>query len=152
MKRVVLDPAARGQEQVDHLERIQLEQALEARTIEITLNSKHGAVGRTLKELQLPHECVIISVRRGPCQLIPRGYTRLLSGDRLIALATEAGEVHPGDGGMAMVCPMPVVVQPEPINRREKPVVIPKGWSYVSPGCSDARGTSVAKPWGTSWK
>jgi CIC family chloride channel protein len=80
------------QEQVDHLERIQLEQALEARTIEITLNSKHGAVGQTLKELQFSRECVIVSIRRGPRQLIPRGYTRLLSGDRLIALATEAGE------------------------------------------------------------
>jgi NhaP-type Na+/H+ and K+/H+ antiporter len=80
------------QEQVEHLERIQLEQALEARTIEFTLNSRHGAVGYTLKELQLPRECVIVSVHRGPRQLIPRGYTRLLSGDRLIVLATEAGE------------------------------------------------------------
>ena len=69
-----------------------------------------------------------------------------------ILLATDAGEVQPRNRGMAMVRPVPVVVQPEPINRREKPVVIPKGWSYVSPGCSDARGTSVAKPWGTSWK
>jgi CBS-domain-containing membrane protein len=80
------------QEHLDYLERIQLEQALETHTIEITLNNRHGAVGHTLRELRLPRECVIVSVRRGRHQLIPRGYTRLLSGDRLIALATEAGE------------------------------------------------------------
>ena len=38
------------------------------------------------------HVCFGKPVQRGARQLIPRGYTRLLSGDRLIVLATEAGE------------------------------------------------------------
>ncbi len=81
------------QERQQRLERLRLEHALEARTIEVVLNDDHCAVGKTLKELQLPPECVIVSIHRGEHTLIPRGNTQLLAGDRVVALATEKGEM-----------------------------------------------------------
>ena len=81
------------QERQQRLERLRLEHELKARTVEIVLDDNHGAIGKTLKELQLPPECVIVSIHRGEHTLIPRGNTRLMAGDRVVALATEEGEV-----------------------------------------------------------
>jgi CIC family chloride channel protein len=85
----VLDHRERQQ----HLERLQLEHALEARTVEVILSDEHWAVGKTLMELQLSPECVIGSIHRGAHTLIPRGHTQLLAGDRVVALTAEEGEV-----------------------------------------------------------
>ena len=80
------------QEHQQRLERLQLEYALETRTVEVILNDDHYSVGKTLMELQLPPECVIASIHRGAHTLIPRGHTQLMVGDRVVALATEEGE------------------------------------------------------------
>ena len=80
-------------ERQQRLKRLQLEHELEARTVEVVLDDNCGAIGKTLKELQLPPECVIVSIHRGEHTLIPRGNTRLMAGDRVVALATEEGEV-----------------------------------------------------------
>jgi Trk K+ transport system NAD-binding subunit len=79
-------------ERQQRLERLQLEHALEVRTVEVILDDDHCAVGKTLMELQLPSKCVIASIHRGAHTVIPRGHTRLLAGDRVVALATEEGE------------------------------------------------------------
>lgn len=86
--RVLLDYQARR-----HLmERLQLEQFIGTRLVELDLNGTDNAVGKTLKELQLPPECIIVSIHRGGRIVIPRGQILLLAGDRIVALTTEKGE------------------------------------------------------------
>ncbi len=86
--RAALDHQAR----LERLERMRLEQTLETHTVEIVLDDDHCAVGRTLQELHLPDDCVIVTIRRGRRTVIPRGSTQLLAGDRVIAIATTDGE------------------------------------------------------------
>ncbi len=74
------------------IERRRLEHLSGSRLIEFELNPHDGAVGLTLKELALPPESLIVSINRQGTSLIPRGNTRLLAGDHLVALA-------PVDGG-----------------------------------------------------
>lgn len=45
--------------------------------------------GQFVKELQLPNHCLLVGVRRGNQELIPRGNTMLYSGDTLIVLVNE---------------------------------------------------------------
>ena len=46
------------------------------------------AVGKTLRDLRLPDECVVAAVMRKNDLIIPRGDTVLLAGDELIALSS----------------------------------------------------------------
>ena len=45
------------------------------------------AVGKPMKEIPFPRECVIASVRRGGQVFIPRGETVLYAGDMLVVVA-----------------------------------------------------------------
>jgi subfamily B ATP-binding cassette protein MsbA len=63
------------------------------RFLEVKLGLEGGAVGHTVRELTLPRECVLVSIRRGPRALVPRGDTRLEPGDLVVALA------HPESSG-----------------------------------------------------
>lgn len=60
--------------------------------VEIRLQDHHEAVGKTLQELNLPSESLIASIRRGGRVLIPRGDTRLESGDVVVALVAQGGK------------------------------------------------------------
>jgi CIC family chloride channel protein len=40
-----------------------------------------------VRDLPLPQECILVSVRRGGRAIIPRGDTTLETGDRIVALA-----------------------------------------------------------------
>ena len=54
------------------------------------LRVESGAVdGRTLRELDLPREILLIGLERDGQRLLPRGDTRLARGDRLTALGTR---------------------------------------------------------------
>ncbi len=70
--------------------------------VEIDLKKVDAAVGKRLKELALPNDCVIVAIQRGGQVVVPRGNTQLLAGDRVIALggatATEtlSGILHSG--------------------------------------------------------
>ncbi len=55
----------------------------------ITLTPNSPAVNKTLKELVLPQEVVVVSVRRGYKLMIPHGDTKLLLGDRVTLLCEE---------------------------------------------------------------
>lgn len=46
--------------------------------------------GQCVKDLNLPQECLLVSVKRGSEEIIPRGNTPLYSGDTLIVLVNEA--------------------------------------------------------------
>ncbi|MCL6567262.1 MAG: CBS domain-containing protein, partial [Acidobacteriia bacterium] len=62
------------------------------RFLEFRLGPKAKAVGRAVRELELPRECILVSIRRGPRALIPHGDTQLKEGDLVVALA------HPDSG------------------------------------------------------
>lgn len=54
---------------------------------DVVIESGAAIDGKLLKEIPLPHECVIASVRRGAEVFIPRGDTQLLAGDVLVVVA-----------------------------------------------------------------
>lgn len=61
-----------------------------ASTVEVVLTAQSLAVGRTLIEIDLPTDSIITSVKRNGTTFIPRGPTRLESGDRLALLTPNA--------------------------------------------------------------
>ncbi|MGB9661178.1 MAG: H(+)/Cl(-) exchange transporter ClcA [Moorellaceae bacterium] len=63
--------------------------------IELVVETGSPASGCRVKDLQLPPDCLMVSVNRGSGEIIPRGSTRLLEGDRLKIIVPEgkAGEV-----------------------------------------------------------
>jgi len=80
------------QARLAHIDRAKLEHRVEKQIVEITLRSRHRAVGKTLQELALPPQSIVASIRRGGQVLIPRGDTRLQAGDVIVALVREEGE------------------------------------------------------------
>lgn len=73
-----------------HIARLRLESLTGTEFVEIDLRVGDVAVGKCLKEIALPSDSVIVSIRRGGQVIIPRGNTRLLAGDRVVALASKA--------------------------------------------------------------
>jgi NhaP-type Na+/H+ and K+/H+ antiporter len=53
--------------------------------LHLRIPSGSAVVGRRISELELPEECLIISVRRGRKLHMAHGYTTLESGDRVTA-------------------------------------------------------------------
>jgi Trk K+ transport system NAD-binding subunit len=69
------------------LARLRLEAATGVELVEIDLAVGDRAVGKRLKEISLPGDCVIVAIQRGRRVVVPRGNTQLLAGDRVVALA-----------------------------------------------------------------
>lgn len=74
-----------------HLARLQLEAAAGTELAEVDLDTGDAAVGKLIKEIPLPNDCVIVSIRRGDRVIVPRGNTQFLAGDRVIALPGANG-------------------------------------------------------------
>lgn len=66
---------------------------------EIPVPANAPAAGKALREINLPKEAVIGCVLRGESVIIPRGDTRLLSGDLLVLIA---GSGQAGDAARAL--------------------------------------------------
>jgi ABC-type multidrug transport system fused ATPase/permease subunit/CBS domain-containing protein len=60
------------------------------RFLELRLGPDDAAVGREVRELSLPQECILVSIRRGTRARIPHGDTRLQAGDLVVALTHPA--------------------------------------------------------------
>lgn len=45
--------------------------------------------GRMIKELKLPSDCLLVAVKRGEKEIIPKGNTSIYSGDYLLVLVNE---------------------------------------------------------------
>lgn len=56
------------------------------RFAEVRLAPGSPAVGRAVRDLELPQECILVSIRRAEGALVPRGDTVLEAGDRIFAL------------------------------------------------------------------
>lgn len=59
---------------------------------EVVIESGSPLAGRRLRDVLLPHNCLIVAVRRGSKELLPRGRTRIHAGDILTVLLPEPGE------------------------------------------------------------
>ncbi len=76
----------------DRLERFHLEEATGTRLFEFDLHEGHVAVEKRLRELRVPPDCLIISIRRGGRVVTPRGETEFLIGDHVVALVAPGKE------------------------------------------------------------
>ncbi|MCL4691586.1 MAG: chloride channel protein [Candidatus Hydrogenedentes bacterium] len=70
-----------------HIERLRLESATNSELVEIDMERGWAAVGKRLRDIALPADCVVVSVQRGGRTVVPRGHTQLHRGDRVVALA-----------------------------------------------------------------
>ena len=75
------------QQREHHLERLRFESAVGTELIEVGLMNGAASIGKRLRDIKLPNDCVIISIQRGGRVIVPRGNTQLLQGDRVIAHA-----------------------------------------------------------------
>jgi CIC family chloride channel protein len=64
-------------------DRLRLARLDQAEFVDLELGSDSPAAGKTIAELDIPRQCVVVSVRRGRQVLIPGGDTKLQAGDRL---------------------------------------------------------------------
>jgi trk system potassium uptake protein TrkA len=64
----------------------------EAALVELRLPETSPCQGKAIRDLNLPGETVIVSVIRGGRLIIPRGDTRLETGDDILAVTTVAAE------------------------------------------------------------
>jgi trk system potassium uptake protein TrkA len=55
--------------------------------VEFMIGAASGAIGRSVADLKLPHECVLAAILRGEQVILPAGDTRFQAGDQVIALA-----------------------------------------------------------------
>lgn len=76
----------------DHHQRLRMEAATRAELLETEVRRHDRAAGKTIRELELPEQCVIVAIRRGERTLVPRGNTQFRAGDRVIALCEPAAQ------------------------------------------------------------
>lgn len=58
----------------------------DAEAIELEIGPNSSAIGKTLADLHLPHSIIIGGLQRGDRAFVPRGNTRIESGDHLIVI------------------------------------------------------------------
>jgi trk system potassium uptake protein TrkA len=63
-----------------------------AALVELRLPETSPCQGKTIRDLNLPGDTVIVSVIRGGRLIIPRGDTRLETGDDILAVSTVQAE------------------------------------------------------------
>jgi trk system potassium uptake protein TrkA len=59
---------------------------------QVTINYTAPAAGRQLRELNLPKQVIIGCIMRGEKTIVPRGDTRILSGDILVLISSDRHE------------------------------------------------------------
>jgi trk system potassium uptake protein TrkA len=64
----------------------------QARLVEVTLADNSPAAGRTIAEMQIPRDAVVVAVVRSGHVVVPRGDTTVNVGDEVLALVTPDSE------------------------------------------------------------
>lgn len=96
---------------ISHMERLEMEGVIQTELTEFYIAQDDFASGKQLKDIHLPEDCIIVSIQRGKRIVVPRGYTHLLPGDRIIALIGEGSpealtrSLHEGDAADANETP-----------------------------------------------
>jgi CIC family chloride channel protein len=70
-----------------HAESLRVSRLNDADFADVKITPGSASEGRLISELNLPEECLIVSVRRGNQLIIPHGYTRLRAKDQLTIFA-----------------------------------------------------------------
>lgn len=60
--------------------------------IQFRINSDHAWVGKRVMDITLPPGSILVSLRRGEAEMVPKGATLLESGDILVLCALEEGD------------------------------------------------------------
>ena len=50
--------------------------------------------GKLVKDINFPDCCLLVSIKRGDKEIIPRGYTKVIAGDYLVVMASETREAE----------------------------------------------------------
>lgn len=77
---------ARRVELQHRADRLRLGRVTGARFVELVVNHQGQVAGRQVKSLQLPKDCVLVSIQRGRGLVLPHGDTVLRPGDKVVAL------------------------------------------------------------------
>ena len=82
---------ARRVDMEQRVERIKLRSVSGTRFVEVDIEPDSAAVGRVIRDLILPEDCLIVSLRRGGRLLVPHGGTCLQANDRVTLVTAETG-------------------------------------------------------------
>jgi CIC family chloride channel protein len=74
------------------VERMKLDTGPKIKFVSVDIGPDSESVGKRVKELELPKESILVSIRREGRVLIPHGDTIIKPGDRIVALAKRADE------------------------------------------------------------
>ena len=80
--------AKRAQQQ-HKMDALQLGKLNDANFIEVVVPKQAEVVGKQIRQLQLPENCLIVSIRRGRKLYIADGYTVIQPGDRVAAISNH---------------------------------------------------------------
>ncbi len=83
---------ARRAELQQRLQELRLSESGETEYIKVELPADAWAVGKRVRDLPLPEDCVLVAVRRGRQVIMPHGNTILRPGDRITIFTTRACE------------------------------------------------------------
>ena len=61
---------------------------------EIVITKKSPVCDKTLKDINIPKDCIIISVIRNEEVIIPNGFTMLKEGDYIIAVSSSKDQLE----------------------------------------------------------
>jgi Trk K+ transport system NAD-binding subunit len=92
--------------------------AQKTRISEIDVPSGSPAIGKRVRDLSLPENCLLVTIGRGDDLLVPRGDTTLAADDSLLVLADQDGLTQIGQllGG----------AEPQPRENGENPSAEPR--------------------------
>ena len=62
-------------------------------TVEVVVQHGSLAANKLVKEIDLPKSCLLIAIKRGGRDIIPRGDTKILAGDNLVLMTDLSCEV-----------------------------------------------------------
>ncbi|GAB6169889.1 ClC family H(+)/Cl(-) exchange transporter [Clostridium carnis] len=58
--------------------------------LEMVVEMGSEAHGKLIKDITWPKECLLVAIKRGNKEIIPRGYIKVLSGDYIVVLVSES--------------------------------------------------------------
>lgn len=62
--------------------------------IDIVVECGSEIEGKLVKDIALPENCLLVSIKRGEKEIIPRGYNRIIAGDYLVVMTSETEEAQ----------------------------------------------------------
>jgi Trk K+ transport system NAD-binding subunit len=71
-------------------DRLQLGRIIDSEFIELEIPPQASVLGKRVSEIQLPDDCLIVSIQRGRKLYIAHGYSTLDAGDVLTVISSES--------------------------------------------------------------